>query len=121
MIKKFRQYKLTIFYFILLLIAIGMPGNDVPSVGIPHIDKVVHFTMFAGLAACYYWEHSKWQLQGRQALKSSIWLIGVGAMTEVLQYFIPKRSCDFKDLLADAIGIIVFSIILVIKTSSKHR
>lgn len=98
-----------------------MPGSNVPSVGVPHIDKVVHFIMFAGFAACYYWEYSKWQLQRAKALKSSIWLIGVGALTEVIQYFLPQRSCDIKDLLADAMGIIVLSVILVIKTSRSNK
>ena len=41
-----KQYKLTLVVILLILVAILMPGDSVPSVGIPGMDKLVHFGMF---------------------------------------------------------------------------
>lgn len=102
-----KHYKFTIVVVMLILVAILMPSSDVPSVGIPHIDKVVHFGMFGCLALTfyseYYWRHE------RLPKFISTWLVleVFAALTEVMQHFTPDRSMDYRDLIADSLGIIV--------------
>ena len=110
-IKKTVNYKFTIVAVILILIAILMPANDIPSVGIPGIDKVVHCGMFGFLTLClyseYYYEHKHMP----KALYAMGGIAVYAAATEVMQHFVEGRSCDFVDWLADATGIILAVIV----------
>lgn len=105
--KKIMSFKLTIVVVILVLIGILMPGGSVPSVGIPGMDKVVHFGMFFTLTGTFYFEY----LMKYKRLPRAIYVIpviGVFAFsTEVIQLFASSRSYDLKDLLVDMIGCIV--------------
>lgn len=87
-----------------------MPGDDVPSVGIPHIDKVVHCGMFLTLTLGYTWEYHKKHQLFVKWYKEGLWLLVFGVLTEIMQYFVPGRSCDIKDFLADALGVIIASL-----------
>ena len=105
--KKIVQYKLTILVSIGILIAILMPGSDVPSVGIPNIDKVIHFGMFGMLTLCFLIEYH------RLYLKLPKWYVGMigpiifGGLTEIMQLYVPGRSCDIKYLLCDSLGVVI--------------
>lgn len=103
------EYKLTLIAVILVLIAIMMPGDDVPSVGIPNIDKVIHFGMFGTVTFCYYWENYHATLKVPPFIWIFLAIAAFAGLTEIIQIFVPGRSCDYKDLIADAIGILVAS------------
>lgn len=110
------NYKFTVGAVILILIAILMPANDIPSVGIPGIDKVVHCGMFGFLTLCFYGEYYYKHKRKPKGLYT-MGIIGLyAALTEFMQHFVEGRSCDLIDWLADALGIIlaviVFHIIL---------
>lgn len=117
--KQIKQYKWTIVAVILILIAILMPGNDVPSVGIPHLDKVVHFGMFGVLALVFYGEYT-WQHK-----KLPVYLKAWGAMeifalvTEFMQKLVPGRSCDMIDFVADSLGITLMIALFIIVLEKK--
>ncbi len=86
--------------------------SSVPSLGIDlPLDKVAHFTMygilgyFAARAARQAWHNRGWG-----------WFIAgglvLGALDEFQQRFIPGRSADPLDWIADAAGfIIVFGLV----------
>lgn len=118
--KKLWQYKLTVIVILLILVAILMPGDSVPSVGIPGIDKVVHFGMFFTLTGVYYLEY---MLSNKSLPKMlyAILLVGVFAIsTEIMQLFAVSRSFDLKDFVIDMIGCIV-AIGIWIGGSKAHR
>lgn len=67
-------------------------------------DKVVHASLFAVLAALAAW--------ARDFDRRPLWPAAVGAtlfgvLTEVQQHFIPSRSMELGDLLADAVGTMI--------------
>lgn len=118
--KKLWQYKLTVMVILLILVAILMPGDSVPSVGIPGIDKVVHFGMFFTLTGVYYLEY----IFSNKALPKMMYvilLVGAFAIsTEIMQLFVVSRSFDLKDFAIDMTGCIVV-IGIWIGGSKVHR
>lgn len=104
---KIFRFKLTILVTILILIGILMPGDSVPSVGIPGIDKVVHFGMFFTFTATFCLEY----VMGYKKLPKIPYLvIGVACFaisTEIMQLFAANRSFDLKDFAVDMVGCIV--------------
>ena len=120
-----KHYKLTLLATILILIAILMSASDVPSVGIPNIDKLVHLGMFGTLALCYYGEYAFKHKRLPKFLVTWIALEGFALLTEIMQLFVEGRSCDGVDWLADSVGIlgviIVFRFLYnnKLKSSSK--
>lgn len=118
---RIKTYPLTILAGIGILIAVLMPGSDVPKVTIPYLDKVVHFTMFGVLTVCYYWDYHRTYCKLPLFLKTSIQLVLFGALTEVLQSFTADRSCDMKDLVADLLGVLIISILINKYNQSKKK
>jgi len=65
---------------------------------IPHLDKVVHATLFLLLAGTTHWRFGD-----RLPLLATV--IAYGALSEVIQgVALPSRDGDVKDALADAVG-----------------
>lgn len=120
--KKIKDYKLTCLAIIFILIGILMPGSDVPSVGIPNIDKLIHLGMFMVLSLCFYGEYT-WH---NKKLPYTFWTwISIeiyAALTEFMQKFVEGRSCDFLDFVADSIGILLAIILFrVIDLKYRHK
>lgn len=90
-------------YINLIVILIGtlMPPGEGGVKLFPHADKIIHFILFAGLGVniCYAFIKTN--------TLPFVLLLGVllGFTTEVIQDFIPGRSLDFYDALADTLGI----------------
>lgn len=114
--KKIKYFKLTMIMTIIILIIILTPGDSVPSVGIPGIDKIVHCGMFFMWSFIYNMEYKIYtKRQSKFAMTIAAGTLFAVA-TEVMQLFAIMRSFDVKDILADVIGIIlgiiVFKIII---------
>ena len=99
----------TAFYrgaFVALAVAVGYlaltpaPSPDL-SVG---WDKANHALAFAALA--FAADKGFGSKRGHRVV-GALGLLGYGAAIEVAQYFLPPRSCDWHDLVADAAGIAV--------------
>lgn len=100
-------------WFFLSLIAISIPGYDLPKVGSwfeqISFDKLIHTGLFGMLSVLFMYPVAKSSLPKKDkinwyikvALATIIW----GFTTEVIQkYLIPGRSYDMVDCLADALG-----------------
>ncbi len=109
--KQIKYYKWTIVTVILIWIAILMPGGNGPSIGIPHIDKVVHFGMFATLVLSFYSEYTYQHKKLPKHLVSWGIIEGFALLTEIAQLFVPGRSYDIKDFIADSLGMLLMMII----------
>jgi VanZ family protein len=78
---------------------------DVHMESIPFRDKGVHFVEYGALAfmmthaVCVTWPRA------RYALTAAFWLtVSAGLMDEFHQAYVPGRTADVYDLLADALG-----------------
>jgi VanZ family protein len=79
--------------------------SRVPDVGswIPHFDKVVHFSVYGclGVLVCRTGRGGRWALLA--ALLTSLY----GVSDEWHQSFVPGRSAEVADWVADTLGAIV--------------
>lgn len=104
--KKLWSYKLTFLVILIILYGILMPGDSVPSVPIPGIDKIVHMGMFFVLTATFSFEHLLISKKLPPLIPLVLSTFGFAVMTELMQGFLTtSRACDPKDLLADMIGV----------------
>jgi VanZ family protein len=67
-------------------------------------DKLNHASAFTALtvAGCLGFPGSR-----RLVLRVLLGLLALGGLIEIVQYFVPGRSCEWFDLLADAAGIAI--------------
>ncbi|WP_051259432.1 VanZ family protein [Schaalia suimastitidis] len=80
-----------------------VPGAGL-SQGFDHADKVVHLLIFAFTAwALMLLTRYTQTAFARCAILLLVWACAV----EMIQHFLPRRSADFVDILADAGGIIL--------------
>ncbi len=99
-IKKYKLLKfLPILYTLTIFILSIIPGKYDPAQDIS--DKLKHafaFFIFFLLYSLFF-----------NLNKKKIFLIGFifGIFIEFIQYFIPYRSCDMKDVIADATGLLI--------------
>lgn len=94
---------------IFLLSSWSSPPN--PPAGFT--DKHVHAAVYAGLALLVFRALSRgWMRLGAGIALGTTVLTGLyGASDELHQYFVPGRSCDWRDLVADVTGAAVASAI----------
>jgi VanZ family protein len=96
--------------FIQLLLC--LPGNDLPSEGlfqIPQLDKIVHVVFFGLLVGLWsvYFKHKTKDNNKLKRIFFIIFLLAAanGIIIEYIQfYFIPLRSFDQGDIIADLLS-----------------
>jgi len=72
---------------------------DVPSTN----DKFTHLLAFGYLTGAFMLAYRRWSTWQRTAVV----MFAYGVLIEVVQAFLPYRSFDLRDLLADGVGIVV--------------
>ncbi len=100
---------------IAILILTGFPGSVFPRVKpIVGLDKVAHFLMYACFAFACIWGYRKQFVTNGIAYKKRALLltlaisIAYGGLTELMQeFFVPLRTGDWLDFLADSIGTLI--------------
>ncbi|MBL8966890.1 MAG: VanZ family protein [Spirochaetaceae bacterium] len=90
-----------LFATVVVLAALLMPGDDLPEVGLPGLDKLAHVVLFGCWALALRFD--------RDLFRTRPWLLaaaagGFGLCGEVLQLLVPSRSFDLLDLAADLAG-----------------
>lgn len=85
------------------------PGSALPKTrlfDIPHFDKIIHFSMFTGFA--FLWLFDSRENSVKFSILVLILSLTFAAMSEIIQhFFIPGRSGNYLDFLADFSGLIV--------------
>jgi glycopeptide antibiotics resistance protein len=117
-----KKYTPGIAWFFLTIIAISIPGKELPKFGAwfeqISFDKLIHTFLFGMVA--FLWmlpvglstqsKKSKYYWCIKVSIASAIW----GLTAELIQkYFIPGRSYDLIDLLANTLGVIVAYIYMI--------
>lgn len=108
---KFFPVSWTIFTILLLC----LPGSLVPGTGIfgwKHLDKVVHLILFGSNVLLWGWYYYSTDRSARQLkiifIGTTIIMSSLGIIMEYVQlYFIPNRSFDTGDIVADIAGAIL--------------
>ena len=88
----------------------SLPGQHVPGVWLPNADKLAHCFVYAMLgAALAFGIHRRRILQRPDWLVLAVLVIGTlyGISDELHQLYTPNRSCEFFDVLADAVGSLI--------------
>ena len=128
MVKKINIKYLIVVWIIIIFILSSISGNELnklPKFKIPHLDKIVHFTMYFILQFLVSLEYFK-NFSGKYKLSNYILIstllsIFYGGGIEVMQeYFFTKRSGNIYDLLANSIGAVMGSFILIITVKKTN-
>lgn len=83
--------------YIIYLCYLSLKSVNMSEPPFPHFDKVAHFAAHSILSFLFLLNWNKLNLAFIQSL-----CIGVGI--EVAQYFVPSRSFDVLDMLANSLG-----------------
>lgn len=94
----------TIVVSILIIIAVLIPGSDLPDVNIGGYDKLIHMAMFAVWAIAVRYDFSNSRFRYVLAFFMGITF---SALTEILQLLVEGRSFDLYDMAADAVGLLI--------------
>ena len=91
------------------------------------IDKIAHITLFGGIVFFWgvYWVSRPGTREGWRKLMILITLLSIvlGVVLEFLQlYYIPGRTFDLVDMLADAIGaLMAYALLVIPKSKTENR
>lgn len=88
---------------VLIIIAVLIPGKDLPDVSIGGYDKLIHIAMFATWAVAVRYDFNT------RFRFAAIFIAGLlfSLLTEVLQLLVEGRSFDLYDMVADAAGLVL--------------
>lgn len=85
----------------------SIPGTSIPDVGFSFADKVAHICVYGVLGVLFFraWRRQAPALNDTVALLvSALCTLTYGISDEFHQLFVPNRSADIFDLVADLIG-----------------
>ena len=107
---------LTVIYLGLIFYVSSL-SQPVRLPSIPGLDKIIHFTEFALLGYLVFNSIESGNNE-RKEYSAIFFSIFYGGIDEIHQYFVPGRSCDWVDFLADSLGIIF--VVLILGESKKN-
>lgn len=112
-------------YLSLIIYASLTPPDNIPKIiVIPHIDKIVHFTMYFGFCILFLWSIDRGRIrkgQKNQKTKKRLLIYPVGLITAILwgitMEFLQKsmhlgRSYSELDMLANIAGAITGTLVI---------
>ena len=90
----------------------SIPGDSIPDLGILTHDKIIHFCIYVIFTATVnraMRNQKRYPLFASHHYVFTFILVAIfAASDEFHQYFVPKRSCDFFDWLADSAGAMLY-------------
>jgi hypothetical protein len=97
----------------LVFVASSIPGRDMPAASFFRFDKLIHAAVYAVLGALAY------RGSGRVWVALAI-ALAWGASDELHQSFVPGRSPELLDLVADGVGGAVGALLAHLWTSRRR-
>lgn len=98
-----------------------MPSSTLPSTGVPHLDKVTHFLLYAILGALLVPAVVAASAPRMRAVMLALAAVAAfAAVDEWHQRFIPGRSADVADFAADLAGA-TFALLLLAARAPRHE
>lgn len=94
-----------------------IPTDDLPKVKVSEADKIIHVLFFIFLAftwLLFIFRNNNDTLSGKNIFWITFLLLLYGTLIEVCQeYLTVSRSADFFDIVSDAIGVIIGTVIFL--------
>lgn len=95
--------------FLVLWVALTFSLTSIPNlevdVPLPHADKVAHFGFYGVMGLlCALWRRESGRAARGAVLTALLFVAVVGAVDEIHQHWIPGRSMDLFDWVADTTG-----------------
>lgn len=114
-----------ILWALLIFIASSIPNVTLPDLKFVPSDKAVHLFIYLILCALLYRAlvfQSRFPTLARWSLTWCVVLtIMYGISDEFHQSFVPNRDASVLDLMADALGALVFVLFIILKNRSKLK
>jgi VanZ family protein len=115
---------LALFYALLIFAVSAIPSLSAPPLGIVLEDKIIHFFEFGVFSFLLFlaFYHS-----GSEFVKRHVFLLSsaVGVVyalsDELHQKFVPGRTCEFLDFVADFLGIALVQLGIWIYLKSRNK
>jgi len=129
------RYWLPVFFVLSVIFYLSsLPPTEIPQIDFPYIDKIVHLLIYCALGfaisralTASVRNYVSWE-EYRSRIFASILLATLyGVSDELHQSYVPGRSVEFLDLVADAIGSILGGFLcvyyrnIVIRLEKNHR
>ncbi len=112
-------------WLLIVIVALLTPGNNLPKVPLfPHADKLVHLGVFAVLT--FFWcrvgtINEKGELKiANLTTNLLVFSIIIPILLEYLQAFVPNRSFEFGDIVANLLGGLIGFSGFIILYKAKH-
>ena len=104
-----------------ILTATSIPGVFIPVVGFRFADKVVHLVMYGvlGFLMCRAMDNSTGTARLRAFLGAFLFCVAMGAADEWHQLYIPGRTAEVADWMADSTGGLVGAATWIFR--SRHK
>lgn len=110
-------------YCILIFILSSIPGETFPKVDFEFSDKIVHLIVYGILFILFFYSlknQSKYVKLQKYPFEYSLIFAALYEITDELhQYFVPNRSCELADWIADLTGIILMYVIMKVIYSKR--
>lgn len=123
-------------WFVVIYNLSAIHGSDLPKIGIPYADKIIHimeYFVLGALLARAIGRSMRLDLEERDAIAGTmkvglaisvfsaiILSLCYGALDEAHQLSVPGRSCDIFDLFADAVGAITGVMLYAVETAKRR-
>lgn len=116
-----------IIWFLITIVLFTLPPSRLPDdeiFKIPQQDKIIHFIIFLSLVYLFSWPLTKSTLTTLQKrswyITIALYALVYGIAIEFIQkYFVPNRSYDGWDILADAVGCLAGCIFVTRRFGAK--
>lgn len=121
------KYRLlpALIWLLVVVVALLTPGNNLPKVPLfPYADKLVHLSVFALLT--FLWCRvgtldEKGEIKSGKLLTNIlVFSIFFPILLEYLQMYVPNRSFEFEDILANLLGGLIGFSGFIILYKVKH-
>lgn len=79
---------------------------------IPYGDKLMHALLYGIMALLlnYGLNFKRYKIFGFSMQLGALIILSFAGLEEISQYWLPSRTCDVIDFVADTVGVIVFSL-----------
>lgn len=109
---KILKYHLPLVLSLLVIFVLSsIPADSLPNFTFEVSDKLIHVLVYFILSLTFIYslknQNISFKLSENAILFAFIFSTLYGITDELHQYFVPNRSCDFYDVLADSLGALI--------------